>query len=137
MQGDGPDAATGAQVGERKRLSGFGERRRDALIERGSCDGDGLGPLDHLEGKGRAVLRQLDDERPGRWSRAMLDGQGQFLAVATQLEIAVAPGVELGGAAQGLAGADDSPALLGVMDDEHDDTVSPLQLAQADQPSSA
>ena len=29
-----------------------------------------------------------------------------------------------------MAGADASPALLGVMDDEHGDTVSPLQLAQ-------
>jgi hypothetical protein len=38
----------------------------------------------------------------------MLDGQREVIAVAVaaQVEVAVAPGVELGGAAQGLAGAD-------------------------------
>ena len=36
----------------------------------------------------------------------MLDGQRQLLAVATRIEVAVAPGVEFGGAAQGLAGTD-------------------------------
>src|SRR5208283_233443 len=36
VEGGGPDPASGAQVGERKRLLCFGERRRDALIERGS-----------------------------------------------------------------------------------------------------
>ena len=54
----------------------------------------------------------------------------QFLAVATQIEVAVAPGVELGGAAQGLAGADASSALPGVVHDEHGDAVPTLQLAQ-------
>ena len=52
VESGGPDPASGAQVGERKRLLGFGERRRDALVERGSVDGDGLGPLDRLAGRG-------------------------------------------------------------------------------------
>ena len=60
----------------------------------------------------------------------MLDGQRQLLAVATQIEVAVAPGMELGGAAQGLAGADASSALPGVVHDEHGDAVPTLQLAQ-------
>ena len=38
MEGGGPDPASGAQVGERKRLSGFGERGHDALVERGGGD---------------------------------------------------------------------------------------------------
>jgi hypothetical protein len=38
--------------------------------------------------------------------------------------------VELGGAAQRLAGADTAGALPGVMDDEHGDSVAALQLAQ-------
>jgi hypothetical protein len=130
VESGGPDPTSGAQIGERKRLSGFGERRRDALVERGRGNCDGLGPLDHLQGEGRAILGQLDDERAGRWSRAMLDGQRQLLAVATQIEVAVAPGVELGGAAQGLAGADASSALPGVVHDEHGDAAPTLQLAQ-------
>jgi hypothetical protein len=52
-------------------------------------------------------------------------------ATAAQIEIGVAPGVELGGAAQGLPGANAADALLGVVDDDDDgDAVSPLQLAQ-------
>jgi hypothetical protein len=38
--------------------------------------------------------------------------------------------VELGGAAQGLTGADAAGALPGVMDDDHGDAVPALQLAQ-------
>ncbi len=32
------------------RLFGLGERRHDALVERGSRDGDGPGPLDRFQG---------------------------------------------------------------------------------------
>ena len=64
-----------AQVGERQRFLRLGEHRGDALIERGSRGGDGLGALDHLQGEGQALLRQLDDERPRRGSGAVLDGQ--------------------------------------------------------------
>ena len=42
----------------------------------------------------------------------MLGGQRQLLAVAPQIEVAVAPGVELGGAAQGLSGAEAGPPFL-------------------------
>src|SRR6202453_366930 len=38
--------------------------------------------------------------------------------------------MELGGTAQGLAGADVSGALAGVMDQDDGEAVSPLQLAQ-------
>ena len=125
----GPDPAAGAQVGERKRLVGLGEGRHDALVERGRVDGDGPRPLDRFQGEGRAVLDQFDDERTGRWRGAMLDGQRQRLAVTAQIEVAVAPGVELGGAAQGLAGAEAGAALPGVVHDEHGDAVAALQLA--------
>ena len=62
----------------------------------------------------------------------MLDGKRELVAVAVaaQVEVAVAPGVELGGAAQGLAGADATGALPGVMDDEHGDAMPALQVAQ-------
>ena len=63
VESGGPDPTSGAQIGERKRFSGFGERRRDAFVEQGRGDCNGLGPLDHLQGEGRAILGQLDDER--------------------------------------------------------------------------
>ena len=49
---------------------------------------------------------------------------------AAQVEVGVAPGVELGGAAQRLAGADAGGGFLGVMDHEHRQRVASLQLAQ-------
>ena len=42
MERGGPDAAAGAQVGERKRLFGFGERRRDASSSEGVLTATGL-----------------------------------------------------------------------------------------------
>ena len=59
----------------------------------------------------------------------MLDRQREIIAVATQIEIAVAPGVELGGTAQGLTGPDGA-ALLGMVDDEHGRAMPALQLTQ-------
>src|SRR5262249_59182047 len=44
--------------------------------------------------------------------------------------VAVAPGVELRGSAQRLAGADVAGALLGMVDDEDGKGVAALQLAQ-------
>ena len=44
--------------------------------------------------------------------------------------IPTALGMELGGASQGLAGADVAGALLGVVDDDDGDGVAALQLAQ-------
>src|SRR5215813_8969665 len=60
----------------------------------------------------------------------MLDREGQGVSVAPQIEVAVAPGVELRGAAQRLTGTDVAGALLGVVDDEHGKRVAALQLAQ-------
>ncbi len=126
MEGGGPDPASGAQVGERKRPLGFGERRRDALLSEGAWAATGLARS--TASRARAVPFWTSSMTSGRC--AMLDGQRQLLAVAPQIEVAVAPGVELGGAAQGLAGAEAGAALPGVVHDEHGDAVPALQLAQ-------
>ena len=60
----------------------------------------------------------------------MFDGQRQLVTIAAQIEVAVAPGVELGGAAQRLAGAGVGRTLAGVMDDEDGHVVAALQVAQ-------
>lgn len=56
----------------------------------------------------------------------MLDGERE---IAAFVEVGVAPGMELRGAAQGLAGAD-AAGFLGMVDDDHGDAVAALQLAQ-------
>ena len=58
----------------------------------------------------------------------MLGREGEIFAVATQVEVGVAPGVELGGAPQGLASRDATGAFLGVMHDNDGDGVPSLQL---------
>src|SRR5262249_57674816 len=50
--------------------------------------------------------------------------------VAAEVEIRVAPGVELGGPAQSLAAADSTGAFLGMVDDDDGEIVSPLQFTQ-------
>ena len=65
----------------------------------------------------------------------MLDGQRDIaafaeIAVAAEVEVGIAPGMELGGTSQGLAGADVAGTLLGVVDDDDGDGVAALQLAQ-------
>src|SRR5713226_9148058 len=74
-----------------------------------------------------------------RWARsivtlgmagAVLDREGEIIAIAAQIEIGITPGVELGGSTQGLSGAHAAGALFGMMDDDHGDAVAALQLAQ-------
>jgi hypothetical protein len=65
-----------------------------------------------------------------RWRGTMLDRQREIIAVAAQVEVGIAPGVELRGASQRLTGADAATALLDVMDDEHGNVMPALQLAQ-------
>jgi hypothetical protein len=72
-------------------------------------------------------------ERQGRNRRRgpVLDRQGEgIVGLFAQIEIGIAPGVELGRAAQRLTGTDAAGALLGVMNDQHGDGVAPLQFPQ-------
>ena len=58
---------------------------------------------------------------------AMLDGQDDaIVAVAAEIEVGIAPGVELRRSAQGLAGADGAGALPGMVDDRDGDGVATL-----------
>src|SRR5437763_774129 len=60
----------------------------------------------------------------------MFDSQSQLVSEATQVEIGVAPRMELRGSAQRLTGPYATGALLGVMDDEHREIMPSLQFAQ-------
>ena len=61
----------------------------------------------------------------------MLDGQDDaVVAVAAEIEVGVAPGVELRRSAQGLTGADGAGTLPGMVDERDGDGVAALQFAQ-------
>src|SRR6266481_4801498 len=130
VEGCGTDAAARAQLGEWQRVIEIGERRGDALIDGAGWRRWWIAPVDDLEGERVGALRELERDGGHGGRSAVLDRQGEVLSVATQVKIGVAPGVELGRAAQGLAGTDAASALLGVVDDHHSDVVAALQLAQ-------
>src|SRR5262244_149829 len=112
IEGGGADAAVRAQLGEGDRGSGGGERRRDALIDRAWHGHRRFAALDELEGEGLSRFNELDLHRLQRWGGTVLNGEGQGVSVTAQIEVAVTPGVELGGAAQRLAGTDVAGTLL-------------------------
>ena len=58
------------------------------------------------------MLCQLDGDGGHGWRGTMLDRQREIIAVAAQVEVGIAPGVELRGAAQRLSGADLPPPFL-------------------------
>lgn len=60
----------------------------------------------------------------------MLDGESEIIAVTAEIEVAVAPGMELGRAAQSLAVAEAAGALLGVVDDNDGELMLALEVAQ-------
>src|SRR5215471_9390237 len=60
----------------------------------------------------------------------MLDCEGEIIAIAAQIEVAISPGMELGGPAQRLTGARASSTLFGMVDDEDGEAIAALQLAQ-------
>lgn len=60
----------------------------------------------------------------------MLDGQGEVVPAAAQIEVRVAPRVKLGGAPQRLAGSGLGGTLAGVVDEDDGEGVAALQLAQ-------
>jgi hypothetical protein len=60
----------------------------------------------------------------------VFDGQGQLVALATEVEVGVAPTVQFAGTAQGLARAQGGAILFGMVDQEHGQMELALELAQ-------
>src|SRR5262249_15022912 len=60
----------------------------------------------------------------------MLDAEREIVALAAQIEIAVTPGVELGGAAQRLPAAGLSGTFFGVVDDDNGKRITALQRSE-------
>ena len=60
----------------------------------------------------------------------MLDGESEIIAVTAQIEVAVAPGVELRRAAESLAVTKAVGAFFGVVDDDDGELMLALKIAQ-------
>ena len=133
VEGGGADAAGCPQFGERARLCAVGEGCGDALIDRSWPDralGLAIG-LDRFEGESVVSLGEFERHGGHRSGGAVLDSQNDaVVAVASEIEVGIAPGVELRRSAQRLTGTDGAGSLFGVVDDGHGDGVTPLQFAQ-------
>lgn len=82
--------------------------------------------LHGLQGERLVALHEFEGET-GHGGGAMFDGEKDaFVGVAAQIEIGIAPGMEFGGAAQSLAGADVCGSLPGMMHDDDGDRVTAL-----------
>lgn len=123
------DAAGSAQFGEWSRFATVGESRGDALIHGDRLDaavGLGIG-LDGLQGKCVITLGEFECHTGHGGGGAMFDGQyDPIVAVAAEIEVGIAPGVEFGRSAQGLAGADGAGPLPGMVDDRDGDGMAAL-----------
>src|ERR1700730_18341654 len=110
-----------------------GQCGSDALVEGAGYRGWWRARVTNREGEGEGVGALSEFERNGEHGRcsAVFDGEDELVvAAAAEVEVGVTPSVELGGAAQGLAGADAACAFLGVVDDDLRDGVTSLQFAQ-------
>jgi hypothetical protein len=96
-EGGGTDATALTQLGEGERWFGIGQGCHDARIERGWRRRHVHGLLDDFEREGITALSEFNPHRLCGWRGAMLDAEGEIIAVAAQIEIGVTPGVELGG----------------------------------------
>jgi|APCry1669188970_1035186.scaffolds.fasta_scaffold03576_6 hypothetical protein len=81
------------------------------------------------KGKGRAIGSQFQGDIIDGGSGTVFDRQGQVEPLAAQVEIGIAPAMQVGGAAQGLAGAILARTFPDVVN-EHDGEVElPLKFA--------
>jgi len=91
-----------AQLRKRHGAGGGFERLRDTLIDglrlRRGFGGGGT----QLQRESLAALGELEADGWERGGGAMLDGEGEIVIGAAHVQVRVAPGVELGGAAQCL-----------------------------------
>src|SRR5689334_4061589 len=130
IEGCGADATMGPQLGKGHWGSGRGERCRDAFIQRGCRRRWVVIALDELQSESLPRFDERDLHRLQRRGGAVLDRESEGISFAAEIEVAVAPGVELGSTAQRLAGTNVAGTLLGMVDDEHGKGVAALQLAQ-------
>jgi hypothetical protein len=90
----GADATTRAEFGAWRGAAAVGEEScGDTHVDRGRGWG---GLVDNFHGECGPALCERDSDGRERWRGAMLDGKRQIIAIATQIKVEVAPGLELG-----------------------------------------
>jgi hypothetical protein len=86
--------------------------------------------FDNLESERRRICSEDEMEPVGTGCGAVLDCEVQALAVATQIEIGIAPSVQLGGSPERLTTALMRGTLTGMMHESDGGMVVALQRAQ-------
>ena len=76
------------------------------------------------------VASEEEMKRLGCGAGSVLDGEGQVVAFASEVERRVEPCMEVAGAAEGLAEDGTAAVLAGVMDDDDGQVVLSLQVSQ-------
>ena len=102
-ESSGSDAAGLAQLCKAKWLRAVCEDGLDLVRQGWSCRGLGSVRLVQCTQSEARLGAQADRQIGHAGGCAMFDGEDQTLGTATEVEVRVAPGVELGAAAQGLA----------------------------------
>src|SRR5229473_5162207 len=105
IEAGGADATSPTQFGECKRTGGLGECGGDALVDGALRRCLRGARFDDLERQRIGALGEIDRDAGHGGSGAVLDREGEIIAIAAQIEIGITPGVELGGSTQGLSGA--------------------------------
>lgn len=137
------DAESGSQSAAGVGMRSGGEGGQDGVVEVAVCgcvaDGVSWGVQEQVEvGSAPRVIEGTQDkgQRVGGGGGAVLDGQDEVVTEAAQVEVGVAPGVEVGGAAEGETGLGTLGATLPcVVHNGDGDVVATLEVAQIAQQS--
>ena len=131
IEGRLANGTQGAQLGCGNGTLGVAEDAHDAFIQGGLSrnGGYGGGLTAQLQRQGFSALRELEMDRRQRRGSAMFGSERELISGPTQVEIAVTPRMELRGAAQRLTLADTVTTLFHMVNDEHGEVMTPLQLA--------
>ena len=115
--GCGPGRGLLPDLTLRERPFGVGKHLDDALLFGGFRLRHGFVRHRPPEAQGRAlsVIGEFDLDVVEAGGGAVLDGHDDLLVASAQVEVAIAPGMELGRAAEGLTRSR-GPAFAGVMD---------------------
>lgn len=122
----GADATGVAKLDEGQRPIRVGEYVFEPVDGRGTTGRRDRRGVDDRERERVAGGAERERDAGLRRRGAVFDGEEQAVVGATEVEVGVAPGMEVGAAAQGLTRADRVRAFAGMMDDDDGEREAPL-----------